>query len=179
MPTDGEPVEATGTAAERRGMVVAAGPVMFSVPVALVGVVPTMLLTSTTLNVQSVMGIVMLVGIVVNNAIVLVDYINLTRREEGLGLREAAASAARTRLRPILITTTKTVLALMPLAIGWGEGAGLQAALARVVVGGLLASTMVTLFLIPTLYVSANVWVARVQEGIRYRFGVETTPQSS
>jgi HAE1 family hydrophobic/amphiphilic exporter-1 len=125
--------------------------VMFSVPVALVGIVPTMLLTGTTINVQSIMGMVMLIGIVVNNAIVLVDYINLKRREEGLDARAAALAAGRTRLRPILMTTTTTVLALLPLSIGWGEGAGLQAALARVVVGGLLASTLVTLFLIPTL----------------------------
>jgi HAE1 family hydrophobic/amphiphilic exporter-1 len=142
--------------------------VMFSVPVALVGVVPTMLLTGTTINVQSVMGMVMLVGIVVNNAIVLVDYINLKRREDGLGLLDSALLAGRTRLRPILMTTTTTVLALLPLAIGWGEGAGLQASLARVVVGGLLGSTLVTLFLIPTLYVSATMWAGRARETLRY-----------
>ncbi len=134
--------------------------VMASVPLAAIGVVPVMLLTGTTVNVQSVMGIVMLVGIVVNNAIVLVDYINLKRREDGLDVRAAAIVAGRTRLRPILMTTATTVLGLLPLAVGWGEGAGLQASLARVVVGGLLASTIVTLFLIPTLYVSATEWAA-------------------
>jgi HAE1 family hydrophobic/amphiphilic exporter-1 len=143
--------------------------VMFSIPVALVGVVPTLLLTGTTLNVQSVMGLVMLVGIVVNNAIVLVDYLNLKRREEGLDVPAAAIEAARTRLRPILMTTATTVLGLMPLALGLGEGAGLQAALARVVVGGLLASTAVTLFLIPTAYVSATDWVARGRAAVRRR----------
>jgi HAE1 family hydrophobic/amphiphilic exporter-1 len=140
--------------------------VMCSVPVALVGVVPTLLLTGTTINVQSVMGMVMLVGIVVNNAIVLVDYVNLKRREEGLDPRAAALAAARTRLRPILMTTSTTVLGLLPLALGWGEGAGLQAALARVVVGGLVASTLVTLFLIPALYVSATAWAARARVAI-------------
>jgi HAE1 family hydrophobic/amphiphilic exporter-1 len=122
--------------------------VMFSVPVAIVGVVPTLLITGTTINVQSVMGMVMLIGIVVNNAIVLVDYLNLKRREDGLDIAAAAMEAGRTRLRPILMTTSTTVLGLLPLAVGLGEGAGLQAALARVVVGGLLASTLVTLFLI-------------------------------
>ena len=138
--------------------------VMFSVPVALLGVVPVMLLTGTTLNIQSIMGMVMLVGIVVNNAIVLVDYLNLKRREDGLDVRAAAIVAGRTRLRPILMTTSTTVLGLLPLALGWGEGAGLQAALARVVVGGLSASTLVSLFLIPALYVSATGWAARGRE---------------
>jgi HAE1 family hydrophobic/amphiphilic exporter-1 len=132
--------------------------VMASVPTAAIGVVAALLLTGTTLNVQSVMGIVMLVGIVVNNAIVLVDYINLKRREHGLDALEAAREAGRTRLRPILMTTSTTVLGLLPLALGWGEGAGMQAALARVVVGGLLASTLVTLILVPTLYVQATRW---------------------
>jgi hydrophobic/amphiphilic exporter-1 (mainly G- bacteria), HAE1 family len=141
--------------------------VMFSVPVALIGVVPTLLLTGTTLNVQSVMGLVMLVGIVVNNAIVLVDYLNLKRREDGLGVEAAAIEAARTRLRPILMTTCTTVLGLLPLAVGLGEGAGLQAALARVVVGGLLASTVVTLVLIPTLYVTATYRAERAQAALR------------
>jgi HAE1 family hydrophobic/amphiphilic exporter-1 len=143
--------------------------VMFSVPVAVVGVIPTLLLTGTTLNVQSVMGLVMLVGIVVNNAIVLVDYLNLKRREEGLDLCAAAIEAGRTRLRPILMTSMTTVLGLLPLALGLGEGAGLQAALARVVVGGLLASTAVTLFLIPTAYVGATDWAARAKATMRRR----------
>ncbi len=143
--------------------------VMFSVPVALVGVVPTLLLTGTSVNVQSVMGMVMLIGIVVNNAIVLVDYLNLKRREAGLDVPSAALEAGRTRLRPILMTTATTVLGLLPLSLGLGEGAGLQASLARVVVGGLLASTMVTLFLIPTLYVSATAWVAQAQDVLTRR----------
>lgn len=140
--------------------------VMFSVPVALIGVIPAMLLTGTTLNIQSVMGIVMLVGIVVNNAIVLVDYLNLKRREDGLDVIPAAIEAGRTRLRPILMTMSTTVLALLPLAVGWGEGAGLQAALARVVIGGLVVSTFVTLFLIPSLYVTATDRSARARDAV-------------
>jgi len=129
--------------------------VMLSVPVALVGVVPALLLTGTTLNIQSVMGMVMLIGIVVNNAIVLVDAINLLRRERGMGVQEAVMEAARLRLRPILMTTATTVLGLLPLALGLGAGGEIQGALARVVVGGLMASTLVTLVLIPAAYISA------------------------
>ncbi len=128
--------------------------VMFSVPLVLIGVLPTLVLTGTTINIQSVMGFVMLIGIVVNNAIVLVDYINLMRREREMDLLPAVAEAGRLRLRPILMTTLTTVLGLVPLALGLGAGAEIQAALARVVIGGLLASTLVTLVLIPTAYVS-------------------------
>ncbi len=128
--------------------------VMLSVPVALVGVVPVLLLTGTTLNIQSVMGLVMLIGIVVNNAIVLVDAINLLRRDYGMAVIDAVVEAGRLRLRPILMTSATTVLGLVPLAIGWGTGAEIQAALARVVIGGMLASTLVTLVLIPVAYAS-------------------------
>jgi HAE1 family hydrophobic/amphiphilic exporter-1 len=138
--------------------------VMFSVPIAIVGVVPTMLLTGTTLNLQSFMGIVMLIGIVVNNAIVLVDYINLLRREHGLAVREAVIEAGRLRLRPILMTTTTTVLGLLPLSFGIGTGAEIQAALARVVIGGLLASTLITLVLIPVVYLTTAGLVDRLKE---------------
>jgi HAE1 family hydrophobic/amphiphilic exporter-1 len=145
--------------------------VMFSVPVALVGVVPTLLVTGTTVNVQSIMGLVMLIGIVVNNAIVLVDYLNLMRREKGMDLRPASVEAGRLRLRPILMTTLTTVLGLFPLALGLGTGASMQAALARTVIGGLLASTFITLVLIPTLYVSAHEWAERLREALGRRFG--------
>jgi HAE1 family hydrophobic/amphiphilic exporter-1 len=137
--------------------------VMLSVPVALVGVVPALLLTGTTLNIQSVMGLVMLVGIVVNNAIVLVDAVNLLRRERRMGAAEAVVEAGRLRLRPILMTTTTTVLGLLPMALGIGAGAEIQAPLARVVIGGLSVSTLVTLVLIPTAYVSTTGLVARAK----------------
>ncbi len=144
--------------------------VMFSVPAAIVGVVPTLLLTGTTINMQSIMGMVMLVGIVVNNAIVLVDYINLLRREHGIALHEAVAEAGRLRLRPILMTTLTTVLGLMPLALGFGTGAEIQASLARVVIGGLTASTLITLLLIPVVYVAATLGVERLRS-TRWSFG--------
>ena len=137
--------------------------VMFSVPLVLVGVLPTLVLTGTTINIQSVMGFVMLIGIVVNNAIVLVDYVNLMRRERELPLYDAVAEAGRLRLRPILMTTLTTVLGLVPLALGIGAGAEIQAALARVVIGGLAASTLITLILIPVAYVSAELFARRVR----------------
>jgi HAE1 family hydrophobic/amphiphilic exporter-1 len=135
--------------------------VMVSVPAALIGVVPALLLTGTTLNMQSVMGLVMLIGIVVNNAIVLIDAINLQRREHRLEPEEAVIEAGRLRLRPILMTTATTVLGLAPLALGLGAGAEIQAALARVVIGGLTASTLVTLLLVPVLYTGATGLVTR------------------
>jgi HAE1 family hydrophobic/amphiphilic exporter-1 len=126
--------------------------VMVTVPLAVVGVVPMLLLTGTSLNVQSLMGIVMLVGIVVNNAIVLVDYINLMRREQGLDVRDAVIRSGRLRLRPILMTTCTTVLGMLPLSIGGGAGGEIQAALARAVIGGLSVSTLITLVVIPAVY---------------------------
>lgn len=145
--------------------------VMFSVPAAVVGVVPTLLLTGTTMNIQSIMGLVMLIGIVVNNAIVLVDYINLLRREHEMELVEAVVEAGRLRLRPILMTTLTTILGLFPLALGFGTGAEIQASLARVVIGGLTASTLITLVLIPVIYVSTTRATARARAWAKNFFG--------
>ena len=137
--------------------------VMVTVPLAFIGVVPTLLLTGTSLNMQSLMGVVMLIGIVVNNAIVLVDYINLMRREQSLGIREAVVQAGRLRLRPILMTTCTTVLGMLPLAFGGGAGGEIQAALARSVIGGLTVSTLITLVLIPAVYTSVHDMLGRVR----------------
>ncbi len=137
--------------------------VMVSVPLAIVGVVPTLLLTGTSLNVQSLMGIVMLIGIVVNNAIVLVDYINLMRREQNLDVNAAVVQSGRLRLRPILMTTCTTVLGMLPLAFGTGAGGEIQAALARAVIGGLTVSTLITLVLIPVAYTSVHDVLNRIR----------------
>ncbi len=126
--------------------------VMFSVPLAAIGVVLMLLGTGTTLNVQSFIGCIMLVGIAVNNAILLVDQSARLHRGEGRAVADAVTEAARRRLRPILMTTLTTILALMPLALGLGEGGEAQAPMARAVIGGLLSSTLITLFLIPALY---------------------------
>lgn len=137
--------------------------VMFAVPLALIGVVPTLMLTGTTLNMQSLMGLIMLIGIVVNNAIVLVDYINLMRREEGMSVKAAVIESGRLRLRPILMTTLTTIIGLLPLALGLGSGGEIQAALARTVIGGLSASTLITLVLIPIVYVAADNLIIKVK----------------
>jgi HAE1 family hydrophobic/amphiphilic exporter-1 len=125
--------------------------VMFAVPAAAVGVVVTLFLTGTTLNVQSFIGCILLGGIVVNNAILLVDQASRLRGE-GRELVPALLEAGRRRLRPILMTSSTTLLGLLPLAIGLGEGAEAQAPLARAVVGGLTLSTLVTLVLVPAVY---------------------------
>jgi HAE1 family hydrophobic/amphiphilic exporter-1 len=125
--------------------------VMFSVPVSAVGVLVILFLTGTTLNVQSYIGCIMLGGIVVNNAILLVDQAGRLT-QSGMDVDEAVAEAGRRRLRPILMTTLTTILALLPLALGIGEGADAQAPLARAVVGGLTGSTLITLVLIPAIY---------------------------
>jgi HAE1 family hydrophobic/amphiphilic exporter-1 len=125
--------------------------VMLSVPLAAVGVLLTLFLTDTTLNLQSAIGCIMLGGIVVNNAILLVDQASQLRRE-GLETPAAVAEAGRRRLRPVLMTTFTTILALLPLALGIGEGADAQAPLARAVVGGLATSTLITLVLVPVVY---------------------------
>jgi len=126
--------------------------VMFSVPVAAVGVLLVLFLSRTTFNVQTYIGCIMLGGIVVNNAILLVDQAS---RLVAVGAApvDAAAEAGRRRLRPILMTTLTTVLALVPLALGLGEGADAQAPLARTVVGGLIASTLISLALVPAVFV--------------------------
>lgn len=125
--------------------------VMFSVPFAATGVLVTLFLTDTTLNLQSGIGCIMLGGIVVNNAILLVDQAGQFRRG-GMDTTAALMEAGRRRLRPVLMTTLTTILALLPLALGYGEGADAQAPMARAVVGGLTVSTLVTLLLVPVVY---------------------------
>jgi HAE1 family hydrophobic/amphiphilic exporter-1 len=126
--------------------------VMFSVPLAAIGVILMLFFTGTTFNIQSFIGSIMLGGIVVNNAILLVDHTNLLRRRDSMPLREAIEEAGRRRLRPILMTASTTVFGLLPLALGLGEGGEAQAPMARVVIGGLLSSTFITLVFVPVVY---------------------------
>jgi HAE1 family hydrophobic/amphiphilic exporter-1 len=125
--------------------------ILISVPLGMVGVVAALMLTGNSISVLVLIGAVMLAGIVVNNAIVLVDAIN-RRRREGEELNQAIVSAGRERLRPILMTTTTTVLALLPMALGLGAGDELRAPLAVTVIGGLLGATVLTLVVIPCVY---------------------------
>ncbi|MDW7679170.1 MAG: efflux RND transporter permease subunit, partial [bacterium] len=125
--------------------------IMFSVPFAIVGVVWALLITGKTLNMVSYVGMIMLVGIVVNNAIVLIDYINVMRAR-GKDVREAILISAPRRLRPVLMTALTTIFGLLPLALKTGEGAEMWSPLAISVIGGLFASTVITLIFVPTLY---------------------------
>jgi HAE1 family hydrophobic/amphiphilic exporter-1 len=126
--------------------------VLFSIPMAIIGVVLTMILTGTIFSMQAYIGCIIMTGVVVNNAILLVHHTNQLRRDSGMELVAAVRQAGSDRLRPILMTTMTTVLGLLPLAIGFGEGGEAQAPLARVVIGGLLSSSLITLVLIPVVY---------------------------
>ncbi|MCZ6560248.1 MAG: efflux RND transporter permease subunit, partial [Gammaproteobacteria bacterium] len=125
--------------------------ILFTIPLALVGAVLALFVTGTPINVVAFIGVIMLAGIVVNNAIVLVDMINKLR-EAGKEKSAAIIEAAQARLRPILMTTLTTTLGLLPMAIGFGEGAELRTPMAITVIGGLLTSTLLTLIVIPAVY---------------------------
>jgi len=125
--------------------------VMFSVPFSLIGVILGLLLADKSLNVLSYIGIIMLVGIVVNNSIVLIDYINQLR-QKGMERKEAIILGGKTRLRPILMTMFTTVLALFPMALGAGEGAELRSPMAITIIGGLSSSTFLSLIIVPIFY---------------------------
>jgi HAE1 family hydrophobic/amphiphilic exporter-1 len=126
--------------------------IMFSIPLASIGVVGALLLTNTPFSMQAYIGIIMLAGIVVSNAILLVDYANTLRHRDKMEVRPAIELAGRHRLRPILMTSVCTMLGLVPMSLGIGEGSELQVPLARVVIGGLLTSTLITLVFVPALY---------------------------
>jgi HAE1 family hydrophobic/amphiphilic exporter-1 len=125
--------------------------IMFSVPFCIIGLVAALVATGTTFSLMSFIGAILLVGIVVNNAIVLIDYMNRLQAR-GLSVRQAIIRGGKTRLKPILMTSFTTIFGLLPMAIGVGAGSELRAPLGRAVVGGLLTSSFVTLILIPTVY---------------------------
>ncbi len=125
--------------------------IMFSIPLALVGAVLALKITFTPLSVVVFIGLIMLAGIVVKNAIVLIDRVNQLR-EEGVAKLDAIAQAAESRLRPITMTTLCTLIGFLPLAIGWGDGSEVRAPMAITVIGGLLVSTLLTLVVIPVVY---------------------------
>ncbi len=134
--------------------------IMLSVPMGLIGVFLALWATKTTLSVNAYMGIIMMVGIVVSNGVLLVDYTRVLRAS-GVPLEQATVRAGRTRLRPILMTTLATVLGLAPMALGLGEGSEANIPLARAVIGGLVVSTMLTLVLVPSLYVAVEKWMEK------------------
>ena len=134
--------------------------IMFSIPFAFVGVILGLVISGTPLGVMGMIGILILMGIVVKNGIVLIDY-TILMRERGIAIAESTVIAAKSRLRPILMTTLTTVLGMVPMAVGQGEGAEMWRSLGMVVAWGLSISTLVTLVIIPTVYASMASWQER------------------
>jgi multidrug efflux pump subunit AcrB len=126
--------------------------ILLAVPPGLSGVILILWLSNTTLNVMSLMGVVMLVGIAVSNSILIVEFTRHLRRE-GMGVREAVALACRVRLRPVLMTSLATIIGLLPMALKLGAGSEAYAPLARAILGGLSVSVLLTVFLVPAAYV--------------------------
>ncbi len=134
--------------------------IMFSVPVAVVGALLGLAITGQTLNLFSMIGIIMLFGLVAKNGILLVDYAN-TMRKRGMRSAEAMRAAAAIRLRPILMTTSAMVFGMLPLALGLAEGAEFRRSMGTVLIGGLLSSLILTLFLVPVVYCTIAAWQER------------------
>jgi len=132
--------------------------ILVSLPLSLIGVVMALLVTRDTLNIMSLIGVMMLMGIVAKNAILLIDFAKWAREDNGIDRRAALVAAGRTRLRPILMTTLALVAGMIPVALGYGEGADFRAPLGRAVIGGVIASTVLTLLVIPTVYEIFDDW---------------------
>lgn len=152
--------------------------IMFSLPVSLVGAFGGLYLTGNTLSLISLLGIILLVGVVTKNAILLVDFTNVLRREHGYSRKEALVQAGRLRLRPILMTTAALVFALLPLLLGRGAGAETRAPMAAVVIGGNVSSTLLTLILVPVVYTFLDGGSSLATRFIRWLMGApaETEP---
>lgn len=142
--------------------------IMFAVPLSIIGVAWSLFITGTIISVTALIGLIMLTGVVVNNGIVMVDFMNQLRKE-GMEMYEAVVTAARMRLRPVLMTALTTVLAMVPLALGMGEGGETWAPMARAVMGGLFASTALTVIVIPILYISIGSFSERIKARLQKR----------
>ncbi|MBC8145310.1 MAG: efflux RND transporter permease subunit, partial [bacterium] len=134
--------------------------IMLSLPLSLIGVVLALLITGDTLNIMSMIGVILLMGIVAKNAILLIDFAKHAKKEKGLSTRDALIEAGRVRLRPIMMTTLALIAGMIPVAIGAGEGADFRAPLGRAVIGGTITSTLLTLLVVPTIYEIFDEWRA-------------------
>jgi HAE1 family hydrophobic/amphiphilic exporter-1 len=152
--------------------------IMMSLPLSLIGVVLALLIFDSTLNLMSLIGVVMLMGIVVKNAILLIDCARKKEAEEGMNLEESLIAAGRERLRPILMTTFALVAGMLPVAVGIGEGSGFYRPLGIAVIGGTITSTVLTLLVVPTFYDSLESMKRKIKARWRRRFGatVQATP---
>jgi hydrophobic/amphiphilic exporter-1 (mainly G- bacteria), HAE1 family len=132
--------------------------ILLSLPLSLIGVVVALLVTHDTLNLMSLIGVILLMGIVAKNAILLIDFANWAHKGRGLSRRDALIEAGRIRLRPIMMTTLALIAGMIPVSLGLGEGADFRAPLGRAVIGGVITSTVLTLLVIPTVYEIMDEW---------------------
>jgi HAE1 family hydrophobic/amphiphilic exporter-1 len=142
--------------------------IMISLPLSLIGVMLALMITGTTINIMSLIGVILLMGIVAKNAILLIDFAKWAREKDGLPRREALIQAGAIRLRPIMMTTLALIAGMLPVALGIGEGAEFRAPLGRAVIGGVITSTLLTLVVIPTFYEILDEW----REWVFRKFGV-------
>src|SRR5215212_9774054 len=147
--------------------------ILISLPLSLVGVMLALMITGSTINIMSLIGVILLMGIVAKNAILLIDFAKWARINDGLARREAIIQAGAIRLRPIMMTTLALIAGMIPVALGWGEGAEFRAPLGRAVIGGVITSTLLTLVVIPTFYEIMDEWREKVIE----KFGL--TPKGT
>jgi HAE1 family hydrophobic/amphiphilic exporter-1 len=143
--------------------------IMLSLPLSLIGVVLALVITGDTLNIMSLIGVILLMGIIAKNAILLIDFAKWAREERGIGIRAALIEAGRIRLRPIVMTTVAIVAGMVPVALGLGEGGDFRAPLGRAVIGGVITSTLLTLLVIPTVYEILDGWRERLRDRLRRR----------
>lgn len=154
--------------------------IMLSLPFSLIGAVLALLISAKTINIMSLIGIIMLMGLVAKNAILLVDYTNTLRQRDGLSREEALLQAGTVRLRPILMTTAAMILGMLPVALGFGAGAELRSSMGVVVVGGLITSTILTLVVVPQMYIFMdnlqNAWRRYRQRTTGQKISGQSTP---
>jgi hydrophobic/amphiphilic exporter-1 (mainly G- bacteria), HAE1 family len=142
--------------------------ILISLPLSLVGVMLALMITGSTINIMSLIGVILLMGIVVKNAILLIDFAKWARINDGLSRREAIIQAGAIRLRPIMMTTLALIAGMLPVALGLGEGAEFRAPLGRAVIGGVITSTLLTLVVIPTFYEIMDEWREKIVEKLGF-----------
>jgi len=140
--------------------------ILVSLPLSLVGVMLALMITGSTINIMSLIGVILLMGIVAKNAILLIDFAKWARINDGLPRREAIIKAGAIRLRPIMMTTLALIAGMIPVALGLGEGAEFRAPLGRAVIGGVITSTVLTLVVIPTFYEIMDEWREKIMEKV-------------
>jgi HAE1 family hydrophobic/amphiphilic exporter-1 len=151
--------------------------IMLSLPLSFIGVVLALLITRDTINIMSLIGVVLLMGIVVKNAILLIDFAKWAKERQGMSTRDALVEAGRIRLRPIMMTTLALIAGMIPVALGIGEGADFRAPLGRAVIGGVITSTLLTLLVVPTVYEILDAWRSRVLAWFRRHRAHEPAPR--